>query len=300
MAAYKIKWGAAVKPNETQREDAHRLPASFEHGTMVTGIADGAGGMGVFVGKWAQTLLEGLPDLPFENGEAIKSWFMPLSVNFFKTHKIEAQQHEHTWNKFLLEGSAATLTALWLPEDMNETSACFCLMYGDSPMMRYQLGKQRLIMPPHLPALSSFSHKTQLLNWNGAYPFQLNHCHCHVFKPENEQILLATDALAQLILIRYLLESPDDENSAAQLRAAETAGGIQAQLIAAHRRANLPRTFIEWLSLLLNSLNVAGQPETDDFKNLLHQYCEQGLVEEDDYTLIAIETPCFPPTPIPE
>ncbi len=290
MEGYNIRWGAAVKPGETNREDAHRLHDLANNGGLAA-IADGAGGKGVFVGKWAQTLLNHLPETPFEHDEAFKSWFAPVAVEFFKTHKADAQQYEHTWTKFLQEGSAATLSALWLPNSHDRTSPFTALVYGDSPMMRYRFDGKTLQMPEHLPTLSSFSYKTPLLNWSAEYPFNPNHCHIHSFHPENELVLLATDALAQLILIRYLLSKPDEEPYIRQLKDAEAAGGIHAQLITANRMADLPVSFDEWLRLLLNTLKTNPQEETDEFKNLLYRYFEQGLIEEDDYTLIALEIP---------
>lgn len=294
MQDYTVLWGAAIKPGEALREDAHRLPMQPLGKWGLVAVADGAGGKGVYVGKWAQTLVAQLPDTPFEDADAVFNWLKPIATQFYRDNKEDAQKNEHTWTKFLQEGSAATLTALWLPDRSDGNNApekAACMMYGDSPILQYHTLTKELVMPEHLRELSSFSGRTSLVNWLGSHPFQHGHCHFSRFDPTDQTILLATDAMAQMILIRYLLHHEQDPTCRQQLELAKVTGGIHAQLIDANQKADLPPDFDEWLQILLDTLNTAGpEPDENRFGNLLHQYYKQGLIEEDDYTLVVVKT----------
>ncbi|HRI28947.1 MAG TPA: hypothetical protein PK239_03525 [Chitinophagales bacterium] len=286
MLGFEFMWANAVKPRETIMQDARFIAAHQLH-CRYAAVADGAGGMGVFVDKWAQKLVNALPDMPFATPAHLADWLLPIAIDFFETHEPEAEQKKLT-ELFWDEGSAATLCALWLNyAEQERTLATYCI-YGDSPCMRYQPNIGQLMMPPHLSRLSDFSGRTNLLNWSAYHQFKPDCCHIHSFEPvAGEIILLASDALAQLVLTRYLLSQPDKPECVSQLQQAAAASGLHRQLIAANQKADLP-DFENWLHNLLQTLTPPNQTESPLFKELLYDYYQQGLIDDDDYTLIAI------------
>lgn len=279
-----LRQGTVPKKSEQQNQDRARISPKQD----IAAVADGAGGRGVFVGEWAEMLLDELPPVPFENADALYEWLKPIATRFFEKYEPRAQKHDFTYAKFLDEGSAATLTAAWVD---HKTSNVTVWIYGDSPAMRLLPNHQTLRMPPSLPNLTAFSNRTQHLNWNADYPFLPAQAHCRTFQlQQGETILLATDALAQFILIRYLLSQPDDRECCRQINEAIAQNALQAKLIAANREI-LSLPFADLIAQLLDSLSPnpsLSTPEDDSFKTLLYGWFDQGLIEEDDYTLLSI------------
>ena len=276
-----IQYGTAPKKSEEENQDRYHIAPN----NNLAAIADGAGGYGAYVGQWADTLLKALPTETFDNAQALHQWLMPIATQFFEQYQPIAQQHDFTYAKFLDEGSAATLTAAWLNPSTQQLNIW---LYGDSPYMLLDHQTNILQMPPSLSQLSAFSNKTQHLNWNADHAFKPNHAHTQQLTLNTHQtLLLATDALAQFILIRYLLSQPHNTDCKQQLTNALQQNGLQAQLISANQHLNLP--FEELISQLRNTLQTPNNPpDNNNFKTLLYQWFDQGLIEEDDYTLISI------------
>lgn len=274
-----IQYGTAPKKSEEENQDQYHIAPN----NNLAAIADGAGGYGAYVGQWADTLLKNLPTETFENPQALHQWLMPIATQFFEQYQPIAQQHDFTYAKFLDEGSAATLTAAWLNPNTQQLNIW---LYGDSPYILLD-PQNTLQMPPSLSQLSAFSNKTQHLNWNADHPFKPNHAHtCQLTLNTHQTLLLATDALAQFILIRYLLSQPNNPQCNQQLTNALQQNGLQAQLISTNK--NLDTPFDQLIKQLLGTLQTPNNPPNNAFKTLLYQWFDQGLIEEDDYTLISI------------
>lgn len=279
---YIIKQGSAPKKSEEQSQDRCHINAN----KTLAALADGAGGRGVYVGEWADALLSQLPTEPFDDANALYQWLIPIATHFFEQYDPIAQQHNFTYAKFLDEGSAATLTAAWINPHTQQINIW---LYGDSPYMLLSEQQQQyqLQMPPSLAQLRAFSNRTQHLNWNAEHPFEPNHAHQHALAlKQGDTLLLATDALAQFILIRYLLSQTNNTQCQQQLTDALNDNGLQAKLIKANQQFDEP--FADTLSQLLDTLTETSSPPDNPFKTLLYQWFERGLIEEDDYSLISI------------
>lgn len=282
---------STAKPGETANEDA-----VLGAGRLLA-VADGAGGTGIYAGEWAHYLVECLPGQPITDFEGLDSWLAAIWQPFFERYREQPASPE-VLAKFMEEGSAAALAAIWLPENPGEPATA--LTFGDSIALCYD--PQRHTLESTHPDLAVFAESPVLLNWKTEpRPEGLT---IRTLPYSTDAVLLVcSDALAQYLLGTFALQHDAPENQAAlsQLRQ-------QPHRLAAYLEKLTDAGFArkDWYrEVLLPLLDAAQDPAL--FRSHLYKCCAAGWLLPDDYSLAAIhptasdisETIKTKPDPVP-
>jgi hypothetical protein len=166
----------------------------FRMDENVIALADGAGGMGVYAGEWASYLCEHLPSIPWIDFAAFENWLDTIWEQFFDLFQVQSQNTN--WSaKFIEEGSASTLVAVW-PEYHKAA------VYGDSVLFVYDA--QHGTLSASLASPLELNESPYLINWHEPVyeaGFRL------IDLPKQAEIWLASDTLAQYLWGTFLKSS---------------------------------------------------------------------------------------------
>lgn len=165
----------------------------------VIALADGAGGMGVYAGEWASYLCKHLPPEPWTDFAAFEKWLNNIWEQFFDPYQAQSQ-NTHWAAKFIEEGSASTLIAVW-PQYHKAA------VYGDSVLFVYDENQSSLLASLSSPL--EFNESPYLINWREPVlevGFQL------IELPRRAEIWLASDTLAQYLWGTFLKSSSNSED----------------------------------------------------------------------------------------
>ncbi|MEI7581775.1 hypothetical protein [Runella sp.] len=233
----------------------------------VIALADGAGGMGVYAGEWASYLCEHLPSEPWNDFSAFEKWLDNIWEQFFDLY--QAQSQNTNWAaKFIDEGSASTLIAVW-PQYHKAA------VYGDSVLFVYDSKHDKL--SASLASPLEFNESPYLINWREPaleVGFRL------IDLPKQAEIWLASDTLAQYLWGTFLQSSSnsDDQRQFREVcQLPSRLGGLWENI------ARLPLQSFE--KDVLQPLKSALTSE-NGFREYVEKLQSQKMLGIDDMTLI--------------
>ena len=244
------------------------------------GIADGAGGVGIYVKEWAEYLLASLPDKPLTSIKELNDFLRAHWKLFFETFKTKAEENGNG-NKFLKEGSSATLISVWFDEQ--RPGFIQWMAIGDSALLCYNTLTHRL--KPINISLNTFLSPPFLINWKQALHGDGFKSGSFFLQPD-EILLFATDALAQYIMLSYALCSKVKSNETVQnLSNIMTTPNRLITLIENMKRNNYPNLIFhqDVMTPLLLSLDSLSH-----FRKQTNKLLAKGLIDIDDYTLLTL------------
>ena len=266
------------KKDESENEDAISVS---EHGELTKfAIADGAGGVGIFCGEWARFLVNNQPDKPFTDEFSFQNWLSNLSRDFY--NEIFKSIDEKAYNvkeKFLIEGSYATLIYCWLNESTNEMYYAGC---GDLGLFVFEDVKNkfepRFIFP--INNQHKLNQSPEFINWNRTInpTFSVK----KIKLMDKSLILLATDSLSRMLIL-YIIANLDKPR-VVQLMSVNL---IEETLHEYFKELDYIKTNNLSLNALIEEINVAFKSD-DDMYNFLVGKISLGLLEKDDFSLIKI------------
>jgi serine/threonine protein phosphatase PrpC len=254
-----------VKPNEPDSylEDAMLADTT----TQLFAVADGAGGVGVCAGEWANYILQNLPTTPMQDAVMVNTWLDCIYKQFDDSLKNKLQ--DTALEKYYQQGSLCTLSAIWC-----QNNTLHSLMIGDSLMMCYNT-KTKKLKPFVTDAYKLFDNNPNLINVNGAVTDTEIKYLEHALHPD-ELYIICTDALAKFIICAY--EALKRPNSFKRKT---------------NKLYNPPyKNYIEHFAKAINSFKIF-----DDVITALHtcnaetlnNWHEQKLLSYDDYTLLLLK-----------
>jgi Protein phosphatase 2C len=254
-----------VKPHEPDSylEDAILADANKQ----LFAVADGAGGVGVCAGEWANYILQHLPDMPMHNAAMLNTWLDGIYTNF--DDSIKKKLRDTALEKYYQQGSLCTLSAIWCQHNKLHS-----LMIGDSLMMCYNTITQKL-KPIVTDAYLLFDHNPHLINVNGAIADAEIKYVVHAVQPD-ELYIVCTDALAKFIVCAY--EALQKPNSFKR-KTNKLQNPPYKNYIEHFATAIKCYTSFEDIITALHTCNA----ET------LYQWHEQKLLSYDDYTLLLLK-----------
>ncbi len=238
---------------------------------QIIAISDGAGGVGILADEWAKTLVENIPDKPFEKAKNIDEWISSLWEKFYNSHLDQLNEDPWKIKKFEVEGSLATLSALWqVGENKFEYRS-----YGDSAMFVFNKNTGKLKIQNNLKSINSFTASPPLINWQTE---QLSSEYFYSQKIElnnDEEIILATDGIAMYIHGAWLVykNAPNEEILESKM-----------QKIVDYFRANPIKDFTKWISQLENA---SGSKKA--LTKITKDWYKSSFLPNDDYTIVFIE-----------
>lgn len=244
------------------------------------GIADGAGGVGLYAREWADYLLVSLPDNPLTSVNELNEFLQTNWKLFFEKHKTKAEENG-LGNKFLTEGSSATLISAWMDEQ--RPGFIQWMSVGDSALLIYNTLTHQL--QSININMNTFLKPPFLINWKQALHEDGFKSGSFFLHPD-EMLLFATDALAQYIMLSYALCTKVISNESLQnLNNIMDSPNRLITLIENMKRNNYPnlnfhQDVIIPLLISLDSLT--------HFRKQTNKLLAKGLIDIDDYTLMVL------------
>jgi serine/threonine protein phosphatase PrpC len=189
------------KPNEasTANEDRWRVSPPLY------AISDGAGGEGLAADKWAQTILDHLPDKSFDTLDEINDWIGTFCDSFENSIQEQIQSNPTAIERFMLQGSLATLVATWVHEEHFQY-----VSIGDSMLMLYNTEEKTLWTPQEDNAMQCFNDNPHLISLRDLTPISQIKLDKKSYKT-NDILILATDAIAKLLIVLYQYSNDKNE-----------------------------------------------------------------------------------------
>ncbi len=259
------------KPLQDKSEDAFILKENC------WAIADGAGGVGIFAAEWAKYLLEKLPETLFAEAEEMIHWANGIWEKFYQT--IDNQELAiEIKSKFIEEGSLATLIAAYY-----NGKTLRAIAYGDSALLLYNAKKNTLRALPS--ELSTYVKNPFLINWKEEILPEGIVIQDFEWQKQ-EQLLLCSDALAQYLLLSFACLTPKSDWEAQLLELTKTHQHHRifqfVEKMEQYFDKNVDFHQAVWLPL------CEAMKTEENFKQHLYQLCEQGLIPNDDYTVVLV------------
>ena len=275
---YQTAGGDVTRANE----DRWRVRADMD--SALAAVSDGAGASGLFCGPWAETLLDALPDAPLSTLDQLDLWLGDLSDGFHRIHldKLSAQPMHRT--KFVREGSFATLSACWFDRCADGVGLHW-LGYGDSMILVFERTDGAIRLTRSVPGgLDVLSHAPHLLNWKDSPIVQGMESGAQDLGA-GSTVVLASDGVGQSLLVRFLASERGRDcalaDSFAQL--VEDGQGKLADLARRHVDGD-PCDFDSQWNVLCDALESQA-----DFGRWVKRQCDDGLMANDDSTLIMVD-----------
>jgi len=244
------------------------------------GIADGAGGVGLYAREWADYLLVSLSDNPLISVKELNEFLLANWKLFFEKHKTKAEENG-LGNKFLTEGSSATLISAWMDEQ--RPGFIQWMSVGDSALLIYNTLTHQL--QSININLNTFLKPPFLINWKQALHEDGFKSGSFFLHPD-EILLFATDALAQYIMLSYVLCSKVISNESLQnLSNIMSSPNRLITLIENMKRNNyLNLNYHQDIMMpLLLSMDSASY-----FRKQTNKPLKKGLIDIDDYTFMVL------------
>lgn len=186
------------------------LAIKIEKDNAVFLVADGKVNNGICSTDWARFLCNKTPLVPISSLNGYNYFIDHIWEEFYEeTHKKLIDPFAKT--NFMEKGSLSTYCALWFRQDKQKTYYQW-LSYGNSSVLVYDKKQDELFVPKFNDSLVGFLKNEGLVNWNNA-DLQEKYL---LLAPEKELdqdklIILATDAMAEYLVLSYLIiKSRDD------------------------------------------------------------------------------------------
>jgi len=250
-------------------------------------IADGTKNKGVLSYKWAQYLCDQSPLEPIRTQKGFQFFLDDIWERFYDTNhkKIKDSFLQHQFEK---QGSFSTYTACWLNNKNNKTYYQW-LSYGNSTILLYNTKKDELFVPQYKDSVLGFLKNKGLVNWKED---DLKEKYL-LFGEKKEfdkdlKIVLATDAMAEHLVLSYLILKAKDEQYWKDLQKMMQSDTKLSELIYQNRGAFSYRTFNEvldkWQEVVQNktlldyisTLQSKGQLAKDDITFQIISYNLSG------------------------
>jgi hypothetical protein len=244
------------------------------------GIADGAGGVGVFCGEWAQHLLGTLPIDGFENIEQVNNWFDSVSEDFYnKTSLIIKSSRPSVEERFTDEGSYSTLSAIWLKD-----SSFKYLSVGDSGIFGFkknEKGCYNLVFLKPFGFQNSINDNPHLVNWSLPLDKKVIFWG-EIEKSDVDLIIIASDSLSRFIISCVISIDPQLVENLAE-------GDLNSGFIESVKQFACQSYDFETVTQLLDNLRLLVTKAPDDREQTLRTMISNGLLQSDDLSLIFLE-----------
>jgi len=263
-------------------EDRFRLTESGAG--LLAAVSDGAGASGLFCGAWAETLVSRLPGEPLAGIDEINAWMDAFCLDFRAAIAAQTRADRAKHSKFVREGSFATLTACWLAASEDRTEVRW-IGYGDSPLLVFdRTGPEPSLIGSHPGTLAAFDRDPQLLNWM-TVPSAAGLKSGAILLPPRATVVLASDGIGQFMLLRYLASPAAPAGALAEEfgRLAKAGESRLAGFAKAHA-ARPPHNFTAELETIRTYLDAGPH-----FVSAVAKWCEDGLLANDDSTMIMID-----------
>ena len=281
--SYSVSNGADVV-----RANEDRWRVTDDGDALLAAVADGAGASGLFCGPWAQALVDRLPTACMDQWQQLDDWLAGVGDSFRQDQqaRLGAQSVQRT--KFIREGSYATLMAAWLQDCAGQVTLRW-LGYGDSMMLVFVPGTDCHCLQQLYPVdWAAIQRSPFLLNWKDI-PQRDALAVGQAAVPAGAIVALASDALGQYLLLRYLA-SPQgrDHPLWGQFQALQTGDSKLADLAKAHGAQATDDWAQDWDRMRTAMASPA------DFAQWVQARHRAGLMANDDSTLVVIEIAAAP------
>jgi serine/threonine protein phosphatase PrpC len=270
----KLVFQSTVKPYEEANSREDRIKVDHENGLYA--IADGAGGVGLFAGEWAEYLLENLPLTPFISKLEFVKWHRDIKEKYIRDRRrYVIEERPDLLLKFENEGSLSTLLVLWHNKKDNTMSY---LSYGDSVLFVFTrkywssmksyadfLQRPYLISCYHAPAEEHIDLDSIPISKGAKY-------------------VLCSDTLSQYLMASYYFTSDIEEHKDV-LNIIEADYETLSQYTIDLRKKGFEQK--NFTNDIIKPLLQAGKNELS-FKEYLYKLYDEGVLGYDDYSLIKL------------
>lgn len=266
-----------LKGQSIAKQDNQGIIPNEDHFRLENPIAvsDGAGGAGLFTAEWAEYLCNHLPAMPIETFEALTGWINSIWEPFCNKYQTVAEERG-IGAKFLSDGSWATLVSIWFPKGNQSYK---WLAYGDSAIFVFDLEEKSLDFCS-VKDINLYTESPYLINWKED-PSPVGFSNGEFILKKNQIVLLASDAMSQYILLKYLI-GENSESAKSQLSMLEASGSrLSVQLAKMKIASDACDFFSITLPELIESLN-----SVECFQRLTDKLKQKGFLAFDDYTLL--------------
>ena len=166
-------------------------------------VSDGAGGGGIFADRWAQHLVDNLPETAIVTFQEFAEWMEQIWNPFYTEYeKVAQEQGGMLLNKFYDEGSFATLVAAWRTGNKVKWMA-----YGDSVVFHYN--KRTKVLAHSFTSISDFSKPPYLLNWKDE-ALEEGFASGDFDVSEPAYVFACSDALSHYIMMMYAVANGEE------------------------------------------------------------------------------------------
>lgn len=234
-------------------------------------VADGAGGIGIFADKWADTLTRNIPENAFCDISELENYIASLWDDFYTGNITLLGNDPWKIKKFENEGSSATLAVLWKTEE----NKYIYQSYGDTACFVFNTENESLKIQDNLKDINDFSLAPNLINWKDENLLAQAFYNQEITLLDNEEIIIASDGIAVYIYAAYLVYSKNFNYE--NIKEAKTIKIID------YFKKNPINSFSEWLNLLRDSLK-----NKENFISLCKEWQANKALPNDDYTIAFI------------
>jgi len=266
-------------PIKAVNHDAVSLLVTDKQGVITA--ADGAGNKGYLSGKWAQFLCDRSPLTAITSLQCLKYFIEDVWEDFYDTNNQKIGDPFHR-NIFEKQGSFSTYTACWF-ENKNDKTYYQWLSYGNSAVLVYDTKKDELFVPDYKDSLVGFLKNKGLVNWKEddlEEEYLLTGSKKEL--TNNLKVILATDAMAEHLILSYLILKAKDDDYWEKLQELMHSDAKLSELIYQNRNSFSYQSFDD----------VLKKWEEEEKNNSLDTYIRQlqnkGQIAKDDITLQVI------------
>jgi hypothetical protein len=276
MADLQFRIQSIPKPDELDRKCEDKFHVLTEDKTFI--ISDGAGGVGVFADEWADFLVNGFNKNALADKNTFSNHLHSLKLLFYQQKEdfLDGTPSEFS-DAFFMEGSAATFVAVSVNQKVKELD---CWAIGDSCAMLYKTATNELIW--NIEGLKTFTYHPHLVNCADPSIDDNAIIETKWKYKSGDFLLLATDAIAQWLLIEYLTKKEEAIEVLNELLSQPYATANYINAIANSHDLGLPfKNLVKHLWSILK--------KEQDFRDYAQNKMKRGHLAPDDYTLCMIK-----------
>lgn len=254
------------KDNESMNEDV-----CFVSKNKI-GIADGAGGVGIFCKDWASYLLNKTPEYSFNSKAEIPIWYNKIREDFYNEIQKKTKEYDDfVIDKFEKEGSFSTLSIVWIVEDELKVfsigdSGVFCFKKTDEN--DYKL----VALKPYI-FYDDINSSPYLLNWN--QEITSHYDYFYLKREDVDLIIIASDSISRFIIQCIYGINKND-----------LSGFINEKFISTISELNNEKFNYTSYNALIDKIMQLSNLDDSNFKKAMIQMVEDDVLEPDDFSLI--------------